>query len=102
MAGYDITDSGVNNSAGQITRALWDNLDAAHRFYLWLNDATNTDAALVARGVGQANLDIIRPAFADLGGPSGLWAVAHGTYDPSGVNNFFFNAKKLTGVTYAG
>ncbi len=56
---------------------------------------------LTGLGVSAADLVIIRNSFADLGGASGLYAVAHGTFAPSGASNYFFNAKNLTGLNYA-
>lgn len=103
MAGFPITANEVNIKAGQLVSSLWDNLEAVRRYKRWLDDATNSDAALTALGVAQGDLNLIRPAFADLGsGSNGLYAVAHGVFVPAGVNDFFANAKKLTGTNYAG
>lgn len=92
----------MNTKAGALVTSLWDTLEQVRRFKQWLDDATNTDAALTALGVAQADLNLIRPAFTDLGGTSGLYAVAHGSFDPTGASNYFFNAKKLTGTNYTG
>jgi hypothetical protein len=45
----------------------------------------------------------LRNSISDLGSTAnGLWAVSHGLFIPGGVNNFFFNAKALTGTNFAG
>lgn len=104
MAGYSITAQDINNRAGTVARNLWEALEEARRMKLWLDDAANTDAILTTPPINMpiADLNIIRPAIADLGGTTGLWAVARGTHDPSGPNNFFFNAKKLGGTYWTG
>lgn len=103
MAGYPFVALDVNNRAGSLVTALWTQLEEVRRFKLWLDDATHSDAILTAAPVGMqsADLTVIRSAFTDLGGTSGLWAVAHGTFAPSGASNYFFNAKNLGGINYA-
>jgi hypothetical protein len=103
MAGITYTAAALNSQAGLLVQSLWTSLEEIRKFKLWLDDATHTDAILTAAPftVPQADLTAIRAAFGDLGGTSGLYAVAHGTFDPSGANNFFFNAKNLTGLNYA-
>lgn len=104
MAGYPISATDINNRAGGLVLGVWQALEDVHRFKLWLDDSAHTDAVLGPTGVGVASADLtlIRSSIADLGGASGLWAVAHGAFTPSGANNFFFNAKQLTGISYAG
>jgi hypothetical protein len=104
MAGFTLTASDINSRAGTLTYALWKALDDVHAFKLWLDDSSHNDTALGPSGVGvtSADLTIIRNSFADLGGASGLWAVAHGSFAPSGASNYFANAKLLTGVNYGG
>lgn len=103
MAGISFTATQLNAQAGLLVQSLWTSLEEVHKFKLWLDDATHTDAILTAApySVAAGDLTAIRAAFADLGGTSGLWAVAHGSFAPSGANNYFFNAKTLTGLTYA-
>jgi len=103
MAGLDFTATQLNTQAGLLVQSAWTSLEECRRFKLWLDDAIHTDAILTAApyNVQPADLTVIRAAFADLGGTTGLWAVARGTHDPSGLNNFFFNAKKLTGLQYS-
>lgn len=101
MAGNPYTALDINNRAGALVSGLWTSLEEVRRFKLWLDDSIHNDTALTAVGVSAGDLTIIRNSFADLGGASGLWAVAHGSFAPSGANNYFFNAKNLTGLTYA-
>jgi hypothetical protein len=105
-AGYAVTAADVNNRAGSLVVALWTQLDAVHQFKLWLDDSAHNDTYLNGLGItgSSASGDVatLRNGIADLGGSTGLWAVAHGTYDPPAVNNFFFNAKLLAGINYAG
>ena len=100
MAGFVITALDVNNRAGALARAVWQALDDAHNFKQWLDDSTHNDTALGPSGVGipTADLTIIRNSFGDLGGASGLWATAHGTFTPTGASNYFSNAKQLGGI----
>lgn len=104
--GYPIAAADVNAKAGALVTACWDSLDQVRRFALWLNDATHTDAFLNNLGItgtaSSGDVQTLRNSFADLGGPSGLWAVAHGNFAPSGASNYFFNAKALTGTNYTG
>lgn len=104
MAGYTIDSTGVNNKAAQLCASLWQTLRDLNEFNAWLNDANHTDAILTAApyNIAQADLTAIRAAVADLGSANGLYGVAHGTKTQASVNDFFFNAKKLTGTTWAG
>lgn len=105
MAGYTLTASGINDRSGALVNNLWQALEEVRRFKLWLDDSTHTDLLIGPTstvGVPSADLTIIRNSFADLGGASGLWAVAHGSFAPSGASNYFSNAKQLTGLYYAG
>jgi hypothetical protein len=103
MAGFPLTALDINNRAGALVTGLWTSLEEVRRFKLWLDDATHTDTALGPSGVGVLTPDlvVIRNSFADLGGTTGLYAVAHGSFDPTGANNYFFNAKNLAGLNYA-
>lgn len=104
MAGYPLTVTDINNRAGGLVVGLWQALEDVRKFKLWLDDASHSDTALGPSGIGvtSADLTVIRATFADLGGASGLYAVAHGSFTPSGANNYFFNARLLTGISYAG
>lgn len=104
--GYSITATDVNNTAGRLVVALWTDLEAIKQFKAWLDDSAHTDSFLNNLGItGSAStgdVKTLRDSFADLAGASGLYGVAHGTVTPSGASNYFFNAKNLAGVNYAG
>jgi hypothetical protein len=102
MAGIPFAATDINMKAGALVVGVWRALDEARDFYLWLNDPTHTDSALVAAGMQQSDVTLIKNSFGDLGGPAGLWAVSHATFTPSGASNYFANAKQLTGVNYTG
>lgn len=103
MAGISFTATQLNQQAGLLVQGLWTSLEEVRKFKLWLDDSAHTDGILTASpySVAAGDLTAIRAAFADLGGTTGLYAVAHGSYVPGGTNNFFFNAKTLTGLNYA-
>lgn len=104
MAGITYTAPQIEDRAGSLVNALWLSLEDVRRFKLWLDDSIHNDAAIGPSGIGvpSANLTVIRNTYADLAGSSGLYAVAHGTFAPAGASNYFFNAKNLTGLNYAG
>lgn len=101
-AGYQVSLLDINNRAGALVVGLWSGLEEIRKFKLWLDDSAHNDPFFTGLGMTSPDITTLRSSFADLGGTSGLWAAAHGTYAPPGVNNFFFNAKNLTGVNYAG
>lgn len=107
-AGYPISSTDVNGKAGSLVVAVWKALEDVRQFKLWLDDASHNDAFLNGISItgtaatAGSDVKVIRDSFADLGGASGLWAVAHGTFAPSGASNYFSNAKLLTGVNYGG
>jgi hypothetical protein len=103
VAGRATTALDVNNRAAACVEQLWTALDQCNQFYKFLLD--NNTAALTAAPISLPSADdtAIRGAISDLGNSTnGLWAVAHGIFVPAGVNNFFANAKKLSGVNYTG
>lgn len=103
--GYPSTAADINSKAGQLVTSLWDNLNDVNRFYKWLLD--HNDAFLNAAGItgtaASGDVKTLRDGISDLGNTTnGLWAVSHGLFIPGGVNNFFANAKGLTGTNYTG
>lgn len=104
MAGRQLTALDINNRAAAVVEQLWSALDQAHQLALWLSDANNNTAALTAAPVSLASADdtAIRAAILDLGSANGLWGVAHAQKTVTAVNDFFFNAKRLSGVNYTG
>jgi len=109
MAGRALTGQNVQDKAATCVEQVWFALDACNQMYRWFTDATHTDTYLnnlgisgTAAGAG-TDVKLLRDSISDLGSTTnGLWAVAHGLFVPGGTNNFFFNAKALTGVTYTG
>lgn len=105
-AGFSVSSTDVNTKAGSLVVAAWKALDDIHAFKLWLDDTSHNDAFLNGIGItgsaSSGDVKTIRDAIADLGGASGLWAVAHGSFAPGGASNYFANAKLLTGVNYGG
>lgn len=104
MAGYTIDSNGINNKAALLVTGLWTAFRDLSEFNAWLNDATHTDAILTAApyNIASADMTTIRAAVADLGSSNGLYAVAHGAKTQATTNDFFFNAKKLGGLYWAG
>jgi hypothetical protein len=100
MAGIGFDANAIEQKAGLISQQVWDALQEAREFYLWLQD--HSSASVQALGVSSADDTLIRNAMGDLGGPSGLWSVGHNKTTPSGASDYFFNAKQLTGTNYAG
>lgn len=105
-AGFQVVSNDVNSTAGSLTYAVWKALEDVRRFKLWLDDSAHGDTYLNNLGItgtaSTGDVQVLRNGIADLGGTSGLWAVAHGTFAPGGASNYFFNAKNLTGINYAG
>lgn len=109
MAGRALTGTMVNDRAASYVELTWSALDQCNQMYRWLTDAAHTDTFLnnigisgTAAGAG-TDVKLLRDSISDLGNTTnGLWAVAHGLFVPGGTNNFFANAKNLTGATYTG
>lgn len=104
MAGQTYSATDLNFRAGTVCQELYDKPRQAREWYLWLQDASHTDAILTIApyNVALVDLTIIRAAAADLGGDAGLYATAKGTFHPVANNNFLFNAVKLTGLNWSG
>ncbi|NUS53828.1 MAG: hypothetical protein HOV66_03045 [Streptomycetaceae bacterium] len=109
MAGRTLAATDVNNKAAACVEQVWIALDQCNQLYKWLTDSAHTDTFLNNLGISGAtatagsDVKLLRDGISDLGSTTnGLWAVAHGLFVPGGTNNFFFNAKNLTGVTYTG
>lgn len=109
MAGVASTANSVNSKVAGLVLSLWDTLDQLNRQYKWFIDATHDDTFLNNIGipgsssVAGSDVKLLRDSVSDLGNTTnGLWAVSHGLFIPGGPNNFFANAKKLTGDNYTG
>lgn len=100
MAGITFTGAELEQRAGFVAQNLWNALDDARQWYLWLNDSSHS-GIWTPLGIA-TDQSLIMGAAGDLGGPGGLWSVAHSKTTPSGASDYFSNAKQLTGLIYAG
>lgn len=97
--GFAVAKTDVDQRAGGLVQQLWQVLDDIRRQKLWLDDAAHNDAFLTGLGYSAGEISTLRAAFTDL---DKLRQVAHAAATQAAVNDFFFNAKNLTGVNYTG
>jgi hypothetical protein len=96
--GFLANKAAIDSRAGSLVVAVRDNLLACSQFCAWLQSAQQSDANLITLGYVQAEVTTLKAAFTDLGGAGiSLYNIAHGGTLPGGPNDFFFNAKLLTG-----
>ena len=100
--GWPVTIGDVNTQAGTLVNNLWNDLEALNRFNNWLNDSAHNNTYLTSLGFSGGEITTLRAAISDLGSGTGLYGIAHGSLNLLVVNNFFFNAKAMTGVNYTG
>lgn len=98
--GFTLTKADLDTRAGQLAQALRDDLARCAAFCDLLNDTSivppaNSDAFLQGLGYSASDITTLRAAFTDL---KALYNVAHAAGTVASVNDFFFNAKHLTGV----
>jgi hypothetical protein len=95
--GFPISKSDIDNRAGQLVMTLRDTLANCARFCDLLNDTSifANDTALTALGYSQAEVTTLRASFTDM---KSLYNVSHANGTVPSNNDFFFNAKHLTGV----
>ncbi|SRR6266568_507931 len=97
--GYPVTKADFDAMSGRLAQSVRDDLYACSRFCALLQSSPWADANLIALGYTQAEVTTLKAAFTDLGGTGiSLYNIAHGGALPGGPNDFFFNAKLLTGV----
>ena|SRR5258707_1343125 len=97
--GFPATKSDFDSRAGSLVTAVRDDLYRCSLFCALLQSSPWADANLIALGYTQAEVTTLKGAFTDLGGAGvSLYGIAHGGTLPGGPNDFFFNAKLLTGV----
>lgn len=100
--GYPVTKADVDNRAGTLVVGLWTALRDAAAFCDWLQDSTHDDTFLQGLGFtgssSTGDIKTLRDSFTDL---KSLYNVAHAAGTVPSNNNFFFSAKKLSGVTLA-
>jgi hypothetical protein len=95
--GFEINKAGIDQRAGGLVLALRDDLYRAAQFCDLLNDTSifANDAALIAYGYTQGEVTTLRASFTDL---KALYNVSHAAGTVPSANDFFFNAKHLTGL----
>lgn len=100
--GLSLTKADFDNRAATIYMGLRDNLRRASEFCALLNDTTivPNDAFLTNLGYTSGEVTTLRNAFTDLGGTgTSLFRIATGAVaGPGSPNDFYFNAKHLSGV----
>jgi hypothetical protein len=93
--GFTQTKDDVNNRAGQLAVGLRDTLAECVQFKAWLDDAATTDAFLSGLGFSSGEITLLRASFTDL---AKLSDISHAAATQSPANDFWFNARHLTGV----
>lgn len=93
MAGIPINKDIVNQRAGYLVKTLRDTLAEITRTKLILDGLG--DEGMIALGFTQTEADLIQAAFFDL---DKVRQVANGQAEQVGANDFFWNAKHLTGI----
>lgn len=98
--GFPQAKGDIDSRAGSLVVAVRDSLYNCSQFCAKLqNNATLTDAAMIALGYTQAEVTTMKSGFLDLGGTgNSLYRIANGLAFVGANNDFFFNAKLLTGV----
>jgi hypothetical protein len=99
--GLTLVKADLDQRAASIVLGLRDSLRRASEFNALLNDTTiiANDAALTTMGYTSGEITWLRGAFTDLGGTGvSLYRIATGAVaGPGSPNDFYFNAKHLTG-----
>lgn len=94
--GYAVNKVDVDNQMGRLIVEVREALDACADFKTWLDDAAlGTDAFLTTLGYSAGEITTIRAAFSAM---NNLRRIAHAEINQASQNDFFFDAKKLTGI----
>lgn len=94
--GYAVTKVDVDNTMGRLIVAARESLLDCVAFKKWLDDAAlGTDAFLTTLGYSAGEITTIRAAFTAM---NNLNNIAHNAGTQATTNDFFFDAKKLTGT----
>lgn len=98
--GFPSSKNDLDSRAGSLVVAARDSLYNCSQFCAKLqNFTTLTDAAMITLGYSQAEVTTMKSGFLDLGGTgNSLYRIANGLAFVGSNNDFFFNAKLLTGV----
>lgn len=95
-AGYPITKTDLDNRMGQAVLAVRQSLVEIVRIKAMLDDTTILpDATLTSLGYSGAEITQLRASFADL---KKLYDISTAVAVQAAVNDFWFNAKHLTGL----
>jgi hypothetical protein len=97
--GFPVTKADMDNLAGRLALALWQAFDDVRVFKLGLDDSIHNDAYLTALGYSGGDITSLRAAFTDL---DKLRQISHAGAIQAATNDFWFNAKNLTGLSYTG
>lgn len=96
MPGYPITKVDLDNRMGQTVLAARQALVEVARFKAMLDDSTILpDATLTSLGYSAGEITQLRAAFTDL---KKLYDISTGAATQASTNDFWFNAKHLTGL----
>jgi hypothetical protein len=99
--GLTLTKADLDQRAASVFIGLRDNLRRCSELNALLNDTTiiANDAALTTMGYSTQEISWLRGAFTDTGGTGvSLYRIAIGAVaGPGAPNDFFFNAKHLSG-----
>jgi len=97
--GFSVTKGDFDARAGSLAKAVRDDLYECSRFFGLLTSSQWGSSGLVAIGYTSAEATTLIAAFTDLGGTgNSLYNIAHAAGTLTAANDFFFNAKLLTGV----
>lgn len=100
--GLTLTKADMDQRVAGVVLSLRDALRRCSEMNALLNDTTiiANDAALTTMGYSSQEITWLRGSFTDLGGTGvSLYRIAIGAVaGPGSPNDFFFNAKHLTGV----
>jgi hypothetical protein len=95
-AGYPVDKTSLDNRMGALVMGVRKALQDVVAFKALLDDTTVLpDATLTTLGYGAGDITTLRAAFTDL---KKLSDIANNAATQSATNDFWFNAKHLTGI----
>lgn len=97
--GFPVSKADMDNLAGRLALALWKAFDDVRVFKAGLDDSIHNDAYLTSLGYSAGDITSLRAAFTDL---DKLRQISHNQATQASGNDFWFNAKNLTGLSYTG
>lgn len=97
--GFPVTKADMDNLMGRQVLALWTALDDVRKFKAGLDDSIHNDAFLTSLGYSTGDITALRAAYADL---DKLRQISHAAAIQAATNDFWFNAKSLSGLSYTG